>query len=400
VAGQKSNPAFREITMVQDQFNSEMATIIVQLSAAVQNTGMYPDMHPNVLSRIREAYDLLATLLKKKKEISIFRIGENLMVNNKHLSVTGTCGAAFVRVLKKNEIIRVTFLRGLSFTMLENLIHDLASSTAPAIRSSSNIRLGRLEPERTTAMDSCIMESSVIDDSSDNILEIFEHETEPASSHIRNLYQDIIDTNTIDIDMLDKTVLQLINHIHTDKDMWQLLSQVKTNDEYTFIHTANVGIVTMSLAEYLGFKGPMIQEVGVAAVLHDVGKLMIPDNIISKPAALSAEEQTLMETHPVKGAMYLMDMKSTRALPTLVALEHHIKYNGGGYPKVRNGYEVNIISQIITIADVFDALRTMRPYRDPLPMEQVIETMRNESGSSFNPYLVEQFLNMIKLKGS
>jgi HD-GYP domain-containing protein (c-di-GMP phosphodiesterase class II) len=391
VIGQTKNPALRKMTMAQNEFDSEMAIIIVQLSAAVQNTGMYPNTHPNILSRIREAYDLLAALLKKKKEINVFCIGENLLVDNKPLNVAGTSGAAFIRVLKRNKINRLTFLNGLSFTMLETLIHDLASSNATAIRSSSHIKLGRLDLEKRTAM-----EGAIRDEGSENILEIFEHETEPPSSYLRNLYQNIIDTNMIDFDMLDKTVLQLINNLHTDKDMWQLLSQVKTNDEYTFIHTANVGIVTMYLAEHLGFKSPMIQEIGVAAVLHDVGKLMIPDDIISKQAPLSAEERMLMETHPLKGALYLMNMKSTRALPTLVALEHHIKYDGGGYPKVRKGYELNIISQIVTIADVFDALRTLRPYRDPVPMTKVIEMMRNESGCSFNPFLIEQFLNLIR----
>ena len=376
--------------MAQDKFENEMTAIVVQLSAAVQNTGMYPGTHPIILSCIREAYDLLAALLKKKKEISLFRIDEKFIVNNKPLRVTGTRGAAFVRVLKQHGINRVTFSKGLSFTLLENLIHDLTSSSTPTIRSSRNISLGRLELDRRTEPG-----GSIMDDSSGDILEIFEHETEPPDGYVRTLCQDIIDMRMIDFDMLDKTVLQLINNLHTDKDMWQLLSQVKTNDEYTFIHTANVGIVTMSLAEYLGFKGPILQEIGVAAVLHDVGKLMIPDDIISKPGALSTEERLLLETHPVKGALYLMDMKSTRGLPTLVAMEHHIKYGGGGYPKVKKGYEVNIISQIITIADVFDALRTMRPYRHPMPMEQVMEIMRTESGSSFNPYLVEQFLNMI-----
>lgn len=379
------------MTTAQNEFDKEMAIIIVQLSAAVQNTGMYPDTHPNVLSRIREAYDLLAALLKKKKEINVFCIGDNLLVDNKPLNAAGTSGAAFIRLLKRNKINRLTFLNGLSFAMLENLIHDLASSNATAIRPSSNIKLGRLDLEKRTAIEGAIREEE-----SESILEIFEHEMESPSSYVRNLYQNIIDTNTIDFDMLNKTILQLINNLHTDKDMWQLLSQVKTSDEYTFIHTANVGIVTMYLAEHLGFKGPMIQEIGVAAVLHDVGKLMIPDEIISKQAPLSAEERMLMETHPLKGALHLMNMKSTRALPTLVALEHHIRYDGGGYPKVRKGYELNIISQIVSIADVFDALRTLRPYREPLPMTDVIEMMRNESGCSFNPFLIEKFLNLIR----
>ena len=379
--------------MSREEVGSKMVGVINQLAAAVQNAGMYPATHPNIISRIREAYDLLSALLKKKKEISILRIGKNLIVDNKPLGVTGTYGAAFVRVLKKNEISRVTFVSGLTLTMLEDLIQSLASSDATTIRSSSNIRLGRLELDRRTR--GKVGESPLMDSPGGDMLEIFEPGAESPSGHVRDIYRNIIDTNQVDYDMVNSTVLQLISNLHEDKDMWQLLSQVKTTDEYTFIHTANVGIVTMALAEFLGFKGPTIQEIGVAAVLHDVGKLTLPDYIISKPTALTTEERLLMETHPVKGALCLMEMKSTRALPTLVALEHHMKYDGGGYPKARSGHEVNVVSQIIAIADVFDALRTLRSYRNPLPMEQVLETIRNESGSSFNPYLVEQFLNMI-----
>jgi putative nucleotidyltransferase with HDIG domain len=176
----------------------------------------------------------------------------------------------------------------------------------------------------------------------------------------------------------------------------KLLAEIKSYDEYTYSHTANVGILSMFLAEYLGFEGSHLNDIGVAAILHDVGKATTPDDILSKPGALTFSERAVMETHPAMGAMRLMEMKGITNLAVIVAMEHHIKFDGSGYPRIKGRWKTNIVSQMITVGDAFDAMRTNRPYRKPLPQDRIAQILINESGSTFNSYLVKRFLNLIE----
>jgi len=127
-----------------------------------------------------------------------------------------------------------------------------------------------------------------------------------------------------------------------------------------------------------------------------VGKITTPNDILLKPGTLTSDERAVMETHPVMGAMRLMEMKGITNLAVIVAMEHHIKLDGSGYPRIKGGWKTNIVSQMITVADVFDAVRSRRPYREPLPQDQIAQILTKESGTTFNPYLVKCFLKLIE----
>ncbi|MCX5808953.1 MAG: HD domain-containing protein, partial [Proteobacteria bacterium] len=189
-----------------------------------------------------------------------------------------------------------------------------------------------------------------------------------------------------------------LEQIQTGGSPLTMLSSLKSVDEYTFTHVVNVGILTMSLAESLGFRGSQLKDIGTAALLHDIGKIQIPEEILQKKGELDSSERKIMESHSMDGARQLMKIKGLPRLALIVALEHHIKYDGGGYPHVKEKWQTNIVSQIVSIADVFDALRTKRPYREAMPPDDVERILRQESGVSFNPFLLERFLEGIKNK--
>ena len=135
---------------------------------------------------------------------------------------------------------------------------------------------------------------------------------------------------------------------------------------------------------------------GVASLLHDVGKIFIPEEILNKPGKLSQEERAIVETHTVKGARYLLGLEGIPKLAFISALEHHLKYDGSGYPSIKGGWTPNIASQIICVADVFDAMRSKRSYQEAMPLTRIEEVLRNGSGTSFNPQLVDHFLKLVK----
>jgi putative nucleotidyltransferase with HDIG domain len=215
---------------------------------------------------------------------------------------------------------------------------------------------------------------------------------------VKDLYQKIMVDGTFQGDVISEIVTVFLEQIETGGSPLAMLASLKSVDEYTFTHAVNVGILTMSLAESLGFSGSHLKDIGTAALLHDVGKIQIPEEILQKKGALDSGEREIMESHSINGARQLMKIKGLPRLALIVALEHHLKYDGGGYPRVKGKWQTNIISQIVSIADVFDALRTKRPYREAMSPDEVERILRLGSGVSFNPLLLEHFLEGIKIK--
>jgi putative nucleotidyltransferase with HDIG domain len=370
----------------------KIGRIITRLTVAIQNAGMYPDDHPQVLSQAREAFALLDMLLKDAREITILLIGEYLIVDNKPLLIPGFYEAAFVRFMKKNGVEWISFLIGLPFAQLEELIRSFASSGSSFMNSTRYIKLGNIKLKDSDKIRTA--EKSDLEASGNDIVNVLDLQFQSKEQMIRKIYKSCRDKSTIDLKMVDDIVAHLMVSIRESNPL-KLLAEIKSNDEYTFTHSSNVGILTMYLAERLGF-GNYLNKIGIAAILHDVGKATTPDDILSKEGPLTEKERIVMEEHAIKGAMYVMKLKGVNNLVILAAMEHHIKYDGSGYPRIKGGWEPNIVSQIITVADVYDALRSMRPYRVPMSQDQIIKILTDESGKTFNPYIVECFLKLIQ----
>jgi putative nucleotidyltransferase with HDIG domain len=371
----------------------KIGRIITRLTVAIQNAGMYPDDHPQVVSQVQEAFALLDLLLKDAREVTILLIGEYVIVDNKPLLIPGFYEDAFIMFMKKNGVEWISFLSGLPFAQFEELIRSFASSGSSFMNSTRYIKLGKIELKESDKIRTA--EKSDLDASGNDIGNVLDLRFQSREQMIEKIYQSCRDKKNIDLNMVDQIVADFMLSIRESNPL-KLLAEIKSNDEYTFIHSSNVGILAMSLAERLGFNGHYLKKIGISACLHDVGKATTPDDILSKEGPLTKKERIVMEEHAVKGAMYLMKLKGVNNLAILAAMEHHIKYDGSGYPRIKGGWEPNIVSQIIGVADVYDALRSIRPYREPMPQDQIIRILTDESGTKFNPYIVECFLKLIQ----
>jgi len=164
-------------------------------------------------------------------------------------------------------------------------------------------------------------------------------------------------------------------------------------DEDTHNHTKRVALYSKLLAKEIGLDEEMQDLIYHASPLHDVGKVGIPDAILLKPGRLTPEEFEVMKTHAKIGYEMLdgFDNKYLRA-GAKIALSHHEKFDGSGYPYGLKGDEIDIMGQIVAIADVFDALTSKRPYKEAWPIEKAFNLLKEESGKHFSPLLVELFL--------
>jgi putative nucleotidyltransferase with HDIG domain len=375
-------------------FREHLYRFILCLTSTTSNIVIYPSNHPFIKSGIWETYTELTEILEGRREIKFFLLRNLLVSCGVPLKFKGPSWRAFLDMLKRKKIDQITFYAGLPFNQLEQFIMDFASDRKDTLYSTAFIKFGNTDPEDEGKKEE-FSDYGKSDDYFDSVLDL--GMLEP-NRMVKDLYQNIMVDGTFQGDVISEIVTVFLEQIQTGGSPLTMLASLKSVDEYTFTHAVNVGILTMSLAESLGFSGSHLKDIGTAALLHDVGKIQIPEEILQKKGALDSDEREIMESHSINGARQLMKIKGLPRLALIVALEHHLKYDGGGYPHVKGKWQTNIISQIVSIADVFDALRTKRPYREAMLPDEVERILRLGSGVSFNPFLLEHFLEGIKNK--
>ena len=172
------------------------------------------------------------------------------------------------------------------------------------------------------------------------------------------------------------------------------LTAMKSYDNYTFTHMVNVSILAMAQARALGLDGPQLREVGLSALMHDVGKVRVPAEILQKAERLTDEEFTLMKRHVVDGAEILRQTPEMPIMAPSVAFEHHLRLDGGGYPNVTRT-SLNLATMLTSIADVYDAMRSQRAYQQAFPTDRILAVMQRNDGSQFDQNLVRRFVQLI-----
>jgi putative two-component system response regulator len=152
----------------------------------------------------------------------------------------------------------------------------------------------------------------------------------------------------------------------------------------------------MGLAEWLGFDGRDVRAVGVAGLLHDLGKVTIPKEILNKPGDFTDQEREIMNSHAAEGARMILTSDQQLDLAAAVAYEHHIMIDGGGYPSMRYPHDYHFASKLVHVCDVYDALRTRRPYRASWPAKKVLAYIEQRSGTEFDGAMARAFCAMIE----
>jgi putative nucleotidyltransferase with HDIG domain len=184
--------------------------------------------------------------------------------------------------------------------------------------------------------------------------------------------------------------------IHREQHLVMPLLELKTFDQYTTTHSCNVAMLSIGLSEELGLDAAQVRAIGTAALLHDIGKVKVPMDVLIKPGKLTDEEFAFMKSHPVEGAKILSQRGSGNALASTVAYEHHIWFNGqGGYPSVSFKRDSHYASRVVHVCDIYDALCSKRPYRDAWSQERALGLLRGLQGTELDPEIFPAFDRMV-----
>jgi len=212
---------------------------------------------------------------------------------------------------------------------------------------------------------------------------------------MRWLQREVQTTGRVPLVEAEAVVRSLAVGMHGGRQIMLPLLQLKEFDQYTTTHSLNVAVLSMALAEFLGLGARDVRAFGIAGLLHDVGKTKIPIEVLTKPGKLTDEERALMNEHPAAGARLLLDTDEELDLAIVVAYEHHIMINGGGYPSLTYPRGCHHASRLVHVCDVYDALRTKRPYRDAWEFERVLGYLNERSGLEFDRELATAFTRMM-----
>jgi putative nucleotidyltransferase with HDIG domain len=363
--------------------------LVRRTAAAVRGASLYSPSHPLVQRGIDSLATLCQAAMQRADNLVIGFIGDEVVVNGQRLIKSAAALVGFARDMREREIEKVTIGKGVTRDELRAFVLALADrrATEPLQarldqRGVRRITIGRLNIEETEE-DTGIAAARKIYGSAVETAEMLWQSAKAGDKPDPNSARKIIDS-------LAKLVSQ-------DRTSLMALTALKRYDNYTFTHMVNVSVLAMAQARAVNIEGPLLREFGFAALMHDIGKVHTPLEVLNKPDKLTKDEFDIMKQHVVDGAHILRRTPEMPALAPVVAFEHHLRQDLSGYPEKIGHRDLNLCTQIVSIADVYDALRSNRIYREGLPSERIRAIMTQKDSTAFNTKLLRRFINLMGL---
>jgi len=216
-----------------------------------------------------------------------------------------------------------------------------------------------------------------------------------AINRVRNLFNRTVNSKIIpdETNCLYDSIDEIKNKLLNNQSLMINLVDIRSMDDYLFGHCVNVCVLSLAAAIHLGFNNASISILGMGALLHDVGKVMVSKDILNKPGKLTTDEYEVIKKHPSYGYEIIMNnLPHIRKLAAIIALQHHERLCGDGYPKGLTGDKIHRFSQIVGMADVYDAMTADRVYRRGYPSNEVYEMLSASGNYHFDYELVKAFL--------
>jgi len=370
-------------------------TAFQQLSAILKNAALYPEAHPYLLTAADKFRGKIEELLVDRKEVVFFLVGGELFFEKisvpidqvlslllEQFTTRDVGGIVFTQGLTAQELIRFAglMIKEPAYLAGQGGIHAVVEKEGILHIVLHNVVL--VEKQTGAAIKAGKKKASdVFKDAVDTVQEMVQAMHFDQASSVRKV---------------NSVIQAMVDNILDNRDALMGLTSLKMYDEYTFAHSVNTSILAASLGTFLSFDKPQIATLGTAALMHDIGKVAVPHEIINKPGKLTPEEWDQVKRHPVEGALLLVDTPGVSKMAMVAAFEHHQHGGVRGYPQVNGQHERHPFSQIVALADAYEALTAARVYySSQMPPDQSIRILINNRGATCDPVIVKAFVNMV-----
>lgn len=382
---------------------STPVTFLHSFAQAIAAMSLYRDGHPARERAIESAYEKLVRLLETRPTLLFTFLGDEVVCGTEPLRALGAWDWA--KRLANAGIQRIEVDAGVTRDELDEFLQEVSarltqpgtSASARQMRST-RIRSGTVglqggEAGSTTdTRDAPRPDSDTPPDEPPQ----FAYSLKEEADTLRWLHEQVQDTQQLHLAEAEAVVRSLTVAMHGDREMLLPLLRLREFDEYTTTHAMNVSVLAMALTEFLELPHRDVRTFGVAGLLHDIGKVKIPREILTKPGKLTDQERLIINSHTVEGARIIIQTQSQLDLAAVVAYEHHVMIDGGGYPTMRFRRDCHYASKIVHVCDVYDALRTKRPYRDAWEADRVLTYIAEKAGTEFDARIAEAFIRMMQ----
>ncbi len=371
-------------------FPQNAQRVAMLLAGAIKGINFYPADHPAVLRPLQELHAVISGTLQNQPEIDL-GVMNHLLFFAGHLFVTpNTAEAELAELLTAKGITGITIRQGVTIHELSRFIallarKDLTADQLAKVMPADGINaiiLKSLSQEHSTESD-------------DHSLAEAHATYQQALDAVRGVFKGIESGRIPQSQEIIAVVGNMVTMTIKDPATQMGLTMIKDYDNYTYSHSVNVGILAMALGGALGLNQQGLHDLGTAGLLHDIGKITIRKSILNKPGKLSAEEFEEMKKHAENGAKIIGRMEQIAPHIANAVLGHHIMHDRHGYPEWAKDRSFGPTTDIIAIADCYDAITTLRVYKPPITPLVALEQLRKLAGSYLNGKLVEKFLEMM-----
>ena len=353
--------------------------ILKNINAALKSKKLYPPGHPSIAAPVNKALTLLLDELKTRNNLAVALVNEALIYEEDIVPDAEKLYVDILQQMADKNVDAIIFEKGVSLKELSTLFDILSGPTMQGAELQGEMH--------SKGVIHVTLKSVPI--GKKNILEIYNGAVEVVKDVMTEIRMGKIPKS----EPVNNIVNEMTESVLSDPNAMIGLTMIKNYDNYLYNHSVNVSIMSLSLARFMGLSAEQVHDVGVGALLHDVGKTGVSEQIIRKPGGLSSEEWEKIKEHPQLGSNIIKRMEGVNEAVGRVIFEHHIKYDHSGYPQTTSS--LHPLSQIVTVCDAYDALTTLRVYQKPHDPVEAIKILDSFSGRHFNPDIMKAFVNMM-----
>ncbi len=371
--------------------------VLNNLAIMLRTSQVHDPENVAVINQMEKVISLINNILDEEKIIQIDIVGEFFYINDSRVKYTVEYLLNFdflMRELKKRGVGTIIFKNKLN-------IADIKLFTRSFISAGFSQEPFDIFSKMLTGLKNIIIArlKRVKEDESTDMRKIVKKTYFNAVSFTKGVMNRLKTNEAVNVKKAKRIVESMVDLILEEEQLLIGMTAIKDYDEYTYHHSVNVSVLSIALGQRIGLNRKALNELGLASLFHDTGKVNVPHEILNKPTSFTEEEWSIIKRHPEWGVKALTRLKSLDPIlirSAIVAFEHHLNYDYTGYPKVKKTGSQDLYSRIVTIADQYDAMTSSRVYsRIPLPPDKALSILIERSGKQIDPLLLKFFINMV-----